>query len=611
MSSCFAEDGLDLCFHITKLKIMLRKLGKYLFRYKALLFSVLLIMIIVAVLSGFTVGMITPIVSSIFGRSYASSGPRIFRWLISWIESGDRMESLWKLALSIIFIYGVKFPFSLLLYYLSDSLEQKTIADIRVDMFQKLTSLSYRFHSQSKSGELLSKITNDTEKIRFALRRGVIDLGRNLFLLLVYLGLAFWASWRLFLISLFLTPLTLWIIKFIGKKVRGRFTTLRKQRALMNTLASEMLQGIKVIKSFGMENYELKRFKDANVKYRINYVRSNLLKGFLPVSSEFLGAILAGVILVVGGFLIFKGIITPDKFLVFLGSTIMLQQPVRQINLAYGDLQHGLASMESVLEVVEVDEYVKDEGSSILGSFEERIRFKNVSFSYDGSNPILKNINLEVKRGETVALVGPSGAGKTTLVNLVPRFFDPSKGRVEIDGEDIKRFSLKSLRSQIGMVTQDVILFNDSIRNNIFYGNHNADECEFNESLEKSYLKVFVDTLPKGLDTQVGEKGGRVSGGEKQRIAIARAILKNPSILIFDEATSSLDVKSEKLIQDAMSELLRGRTAIIIAHRLSTVRNADRIIVLSKGEVVEEGNHNELLDRKGLYARLYGLQFKG
>lgn len=593
-----------------KFIIMLKKLGRYLFRYKALIFVLILVMIIVSILSGFTVGMITPIVSSVFGSSYASSGPWIFRWLINWIQRSSRLESLWKLALSVVLIYGIKFPFSLLLYYLSDYLEQKTISDIRLDVFKKLTNFSYRYHSQAKSGELLSKITNDAEKIRFAIRSGVIDLSRNFFLLFVYLSLALWSSWRLLLISSILTPLTVWIIKFIGTKVRGRFTALRKQRALINTLAAEMIQGIKIIKSFGMENYEIKRFQNANINYRKNYVKSHLLKGFLPVSSELLGAILAGVILVVGGFLIYKGIITPDKFLIFLGSTIMLQQPIRQINLSYGDLQHGLANMESVLEVIETDDYIKDEGKETIQSFKQEIRFKDVSFSYDDSHLILKNINLRINSGETIALVGPSGAGKTTLAYLIPRFFDPCDGKLELDGKDIRSFSLESLRNKIGMVTQDILLFNDSIKNNILYGDPNASENELNKSLEKSYLRDFVLNLPNGVDTNIGEKGARISGGEKQRIAIARAILKNPPIMILDEATSSLDAESERLIQNAISELFKDRTAIIIAHRLSTVRQADRIIVLNKGEVVEEGNHKELLMKKGLYFRLYELQFR-
>lgn len=589
---------------------MLRKLGSYLLKYKALLGSLILVMMIVAILSGFTIGMIIPVVSSIFGKSHASSGPWIFRWLINWIGKGDRMSGLFKLAVSLILIYGIKFPFSLLLCYLSDFLEQKVIEVIRVDMFRNLTNLSYRFHSMMKSGELLSKITNDTEKVRFALRRGVIDLSRNLFLLMVYLCLALWASWRLFLISLILAPITLGIIHFIGKKVRGRFTLLRKQRGFLNTLASEMLQGIKVIKSFGMEEYELDKFKDANKLYRKNYVKSYLLKGFLPASSEFLGAILAGAILVVGGILIYKGIITPDRFLVFLGSIILAQQPTRQMNLAYGDLQHGLASMESVREIIEADDFVKDDGKVNLISFSDAIRFKNVYFYYDHSKPILKNINLEIKRGETVALVGPSGAGKTTLVNLILRFADPTNGQIDIDGKDIREFSLKSLRSKIGIVTQDVILFNDSIRNNIQYGNPDAGEKALYESLKKSHLEDFVESLVEGLDTEIGERGERISGGEKQRIAIARAILKNPPILILDEATSSLDAEAERLVQDAMAELLKGRTAIVIAHRLSTVRNADRIIVIDKGEIVEEGSHKELFESGGLYARLYELQFK-
>ncbi len=589
---------------------MLKKLGRYLFKYKALLVFVIIVMIIVAVLSGFTLGMITPIVSTIFGEENASSGPGALKWLLDWIGSGDKMDSLIRLALVLVFIYGAKAPFTLLLYFLSDTLEQKTISDIRVDMFSKLTELSVKFHSKTESGKLLSKITNDTEKIQFALRRGVIDLSRNFCLLLVYMGLALWASWRLFLVSLVLIPIIILVVQLIGKKVRRQFTHLRKHRAFLNTLVSEMLYGIGIIKLFGMERYEIEKFKVESDRYRKNYVKSSLIKGLLPVSSEFLGAFLAGAILISGGVLIFKGFITPDKFLIFLGCAVVLQQPARQINLAYGDLQHGLSSMESALEIIEATEKVKNTGKLVLDSFKSSIKFTDVSFFYDGGIQALKNINLEIKKGETVAIVGPSGSGKTTLVRLIPRFFDCGQGKVEIDGKDIKEYTLCSLRSKIGMVTQDSILFNDSVKNNIKYGKIDATDAHLDEVLKRSHLERFVGKLPKGLDTIIGEKGGRISGGEKQRIAIARTILKNSPILILDEATSSLDTESEKLLQEAMSELIYGRTSIIIAHRLSTVLNADRIIVLNEGRILEEGTHQTLLKKDGMYKKLYNLQFR-
>ncbi len=589
---------------------MLKKLKVYLFKYKTLLSAVIIVMIIVALLSGFAIGMINPIVSAIFGEKNASAGPGVMRWLIDWIKSGERTNSLMRLALSLVLIYGIKAPFSLLLHFLSDTLEQKTIADIRVDMFTRLTELSYMFHSKIHSGTLLSQITNDTEKIRFALKRGIMDLGGNLFLLLVYLGLALWASWRLFLVSVVIIPFIILFMQFIGKKVRGQFTNLRKQRAFLNTLASEMLYGIRIIKLFGMEKYEIDKFKNESNKYRKNYVKSHLIGSLLPVSSEFLGAIFAGIILVFGGFLIVKGFITPDKFLMFLGCAVLLQQPARQINLAYGDLQHGLTSIESALEVIEATETIKDSGKLTFDSFKSSIKFVGVSFSYDSKSYALNNINLEIKKGETLALVGPSGSGKTTLVQLIPRFFDLQEGKVEIGGKDVKEYTLRSLRSKIGMVPQDVLLFNDSIRNNIKYGKIDASEEELQEVIKKSHLEYLIERMPQGLNTHIGEKGGRISGGEKQRIAIARALLKDSPILILDEATSSLDAKSEKLIRDAMEELLYGRTAVIIAHRLSTVINADRIVVLNESRILEEGTHETLLRKNGLYRKLYDIQFK-
>lgn len=412
------------------------------------------------------------------------------------------------------------------------------------------------------------------------------------------------------MISLVLIPFILFVVQFIGKRIRGRYTYLRKQRAFLNALASEMLYGIRIIKLFGMERYEIEKFRKESDIYRKSYVKSNLIKGLLPVSAEFLGAFLAGIILVFGGIFIFRGFITPDKFLIFLGCAVLMQQPARQINLSYGDLQHGLASMQSALEIIEATDTIKNSGTLIFDSFKSSIKFKEVSFSYDGKNYALNNIDLTIKKGETLAIVGPSGSGKTTLVQLIPRFFDSGEGKIEIDGKDIKEYTLSSLRSQIGMVPQDVILFNDSVRNNIEYGKIDASEKELRDVLVKSHLENFVERLPAGLDTTIGEKGGRISGGEKQRIAIARALLKDSPILILDEATSSLDSESEKLLQDAMAELLYGRTAVIIAHRLSTVINADRIVVLSKGRILEEGKHEALLRKKGLYKKLYDIQFR-
>ena len=589
---------------------MLRKLKNYLFNYKTLLFFLIVVMVIVAILSGFTIGMINPIVSTVFGEENASAGPGVLRWLIDWISSGEKMDSLIRLALALLFIYGMKAPFTLLLSFLSDTLEQRIISDIRIDMFAKLSELSVKFHSKVESGRLLSKITNDTEKIQFALKRGIIDLSRNSFLLLVYMGLALWASWRLLLVFFILIPVILFVINFVGKKVRRRFTNLRKQRGLLNILASEMLHGIRIIKLFGMEKYEVDKFKKESDKYRKNYVKSKLVHALLPVSSEFLGAVLAGAILIFGGMLIFKGYITPDKFLMFLGCAVLMQQPARQINLAYGDLQHGLASMESVLEVIEANDRIGDTGTIILDSFKSSMGFFNVSFSYEERVTALENVNLEIQKGETVAIVGPSGSGKTTLVQMIPRFFDPNEGKIEIDGKNIKEYNLSSLRDNIGMVTQDAVLFNDTVKNNIKYGRIDATEAKIEDVLLKSHLENFVTSLPEGLDTLIGEKGGRISRGEKQRIAIARALLKNAPILILDEATSSLDAEAEKLIREAMKELLSGRTALIIAHRISTVLNADRIIVLNRGRITEEGTHEELLRKNGSYRKLYDLQFK-
>ncbi|HDM37710.1 MAG TPA: ATP-binding cassette domain-containing protein, partial [Candidatus Omnitrophica bacterium] len=490
------------------------------------------------------------------------------------------------------------------------------VRDVRNQLYNKLISLSLRFFSKRRTPQLVSRITYDAGVIQNAVAEGVRDLISEsiqlivLFISLVIIMVAFSIPWWFVLVFLVIVPLIAYPVRRLGKRLRSISRDAQEKMSDINSILYETFSGIRIVKAFDMTSYEKERFRKNNQRfYRIMLKSAKRLAAINPLT-EYI-SICAGVTVVyfVGRLIITRGL-DPGAFTAFLFCLFEMIRPFKKLSNVHLINQRALAAADRIFNILDEQPDIKEKkGALELPGFKDKVEFRNVSFRYEDTY-VLKDINLEVQKGEIIAIVGKSGVGKTTLVNLIPRFYDPTAGGIFIDGNNIKDIKLASLRRQIGIVTQETILFNDTIRANIAYGNVEADEIEIKRAAEAANAIEFIQRLPDGFDTLIGDRGVRLSGGERQRIAIARAILKNPPILILDEATSQLDTESERLVQSAINHLIKGRTAFIIAHRLSTVKHASRIVVLDKGEIAEMGTHKELMQRDSIYRRVYELQFK-
>lgn len=524
--------------------------------------------------------------------------------------------SMLKMApLLIVGLYGVagviRFTHMFFLRYLADVIG----FDIRRDLQARYMQLSLSFHAKNSSGSLISKTINDVIQVQLGLST-LADVVREPIAALALLGYAVYTNWKLTLITLLAAPLLILASRSLGRSVRKYSNEMQESWEVLMDVLKETLDGIRVIKAFSIEERMKTRFK--NITEHLLMLRRKILgrEELAGPVFEFLAAVTLAGILYFAGYQVVRGESTAGEFMAFVLALGLLQKPIKKLQEAHVRLQHTVASGRRIFEILDTPVTVKDPADRGVEarpwpSNWGRIEFKNVQFSYDNHN-VLKGVNLTVKRGEMVAIVGPSGSGKSTLVNLLPRFYDVTHGAIEIDGVDIRDLRLKDLRSQIGLVTQDVFLFNESIQENVMAG-HGAMEDESQRkvqaAIQAAHAAPFVNNLEKRLQTPVGERGSKLSGGERQRISIARAIYKNTPILILDEATSSLDSESEKIVQQALDELMKGRTTFVIAHRLSTVQRADRIIVVADGAIAEAGSHAELMGRNGMYHRLYTTQF--
>lgn len=573
----------------------------------------MLFMTVVSLLTAAQAFLVKPAMDGVFFKKEGL--PPTIKNLILQLRLGDLllkkdMEMLILLPIAIILLFLLKGIFDYGQAYLMNYVGLRVVADIRQRLYDHLQTLSLSFFTRTPTGILISRITNDVNLVQASVSNAITALIKDAMTIVGLTAVVFYRDWKLGLIAFIIFPVALFPIKEFGRRLR-KFSRKGLQRmGSLTAFLHETITGHRIVKAFNMEEYETRRFREENERYFKIFLKRIKVRALSHPLMELLGGMGIAIIIWVGGYRVVQGEVTPGTFFSFMTALFMLYAPIRNLNKVNLEVQEGLAAATRIFELLDTETEIKEAKDAItLPPFSQRIEFKEVSFKYD-SVPVLRSINLSVSAGEIVAIVGMSGAGKTTLVNLLPRFYDVDGGQILIDGMDIRKVTLRSLRDQIGLVTQQTILFNDTVKNNIAYGSLHRSDQEIVEAAEAAHAHGFIQRLPQGYDTLIGEGGVKLSGGERQRISIARALLKNAPILILDEATSSLDSESEAEVQKAMDILMKGRTVFVIAHRLSTIRNAHRIIVLSHGKIVEQGTHEELMRIGGEYRRLYDLQFR-
>ncbi len=496
--------------------------------------------------------------------------------------------------------------------YLMTYVGTRVVTDIRQQLFGHLMRLPVGFHLKNPSSRMMSRVINDVNWIQNAVSGVLKDLFQQSLTFLVLLGVVFYQNWRLTLLSVVVIPLSVYPMVWLGNRLRRLATTGQERTADMSTALQETLTGIRIVKGFTREAAEDARFARINESYFRTWMKSTQVSAVTSPVLETVGVLGVAGIIWYGGAQVIRGTMTPGTFFSFLTAVFLMYTPIKRLASANNTIQQALAAAERVFGVLDVKtEAATDTGTGELDGVQSTVELRNVSFRYEGiETPALQDISLRVRTGEVLAIVGSSGAGKTTLVNLIPRFYDPTEGAIFIDGVDLREIRLAALRRRTGIVSQETLLFDDTVRNNIAYGKDEVTDEAVLEAARAAYAHEFIMRLPSGYDTLIGENGVKLSGGERQRLAIARALLRNPPILILDEATSSLDTESERMVQMALANLMEGRTTFVIAHRLSTVQRADRIAVLAGGRLVEIGRHDELLAKGGVYQRLYQMQFQ-
>lgn len=579
-------------------------------------------MVISSSMGGVSLGMIIPVVDNILaGKTITVPDTQVLPgYLLSFI---DKINSIPRVALLnwiimvIALIFLIKELFLFLQTYFMAKLGQSVLRDVRLTIYKKLLDLSSDFYAHKKTGELVSRITYDVGIIVNAITQGLTDFLLQPIQLCIYLAIVisikvyFSIPWILVLVTVTIFPVMIYPVIKIGAKLRKISTDTQESMSGINSLLVETIYGIGIVKSFAAGRYQIDKFRVHNNNYYKMILKSVKRMAVISPLGELVGVLCMAIVLWFGGKGVIEGDLSAGAFMAFLAALLSLVKPFKKLGKLYGVNLQAIAAITRVFKILDQEPTIKDRPEALaLSKFRDVIEFKDVDFSYDKGSLVLKGINMRLSKGKILAIVGLSGAGKSTLVSLLPRFYDPDKGQILVDGKDIKGVNLASLRDHIGIVTQETILFNDTIRNNIAFGKPDADIERVIEAAKAANAHDFIMKMPKGYDSTIGDRGIRISGGEKQRLAIARALFKDPPILVLDEATSQLDTESERLVQEAIDRLMANRTVFVIAHRLSTVEHADNIVVVEEGRIIESGTHKELLERSGVYKRLYELQFK-
>lgn len=590
------------------------KLLRFVKPHLPLLFLASLCMGVTTLFNGVSLGMIVPLSDRVLTNKEIIVPTQLPPFLADFVEHLNALPPytiLKSMAIGIMMLFLFKGIALFLQNYLMSVVGQACVRDVRNKIYAKLHELSLDFYAKKRTGELISRITNDVTFLTQAISSGLTDIIYQTMQIMLFMFLAFYLYWKLALISLVLFPLLLVPLAKIGKRIKRDTLELQKKMADLNSLLTETLQGAYIVKVFCREDYENQRFKNINFQYYKYMLKTIKRTLFLSPFTEFVGSLGAVVILMIAGREVINGTLSFGVFGLFMGSLMSMISPFKRLSNVHSINQQALSASRRIYDILEEEPHIRQQEDSVdLKEFSRDIVFDDVSFHYpDAQENALSDIKLSVEKNDIVAFVGHSGAGKSTLVNLLPRLYDVTKGAIYLDGKDVREVTIRSLRELIAVVSQEMILFNGTLSENIAYGKLDATEEEIISAAKKAHAYEFINNFPEQFQTKIGDRGVRLSGGEKQRISIARAILKNAPILILDEATSHLDSESEKLIQDALKHLMQGKTVFVIAHRLATVQNADKIVVLHEGRIVEQGTHAQLLESSTIYKKLYELQF--